>query len=211
MKFGLFHHSRSITDSAFTLIELLIVVAIIGILAAIAVPNFLNAQIRAKVARCLGDLRSIQTALEMYRTDNNVYMMGPAGLNETIGSNFEGDRVWRQLTTPIAYLPSFLRDPFSPTDIENNPGAADRFFPLRLYQYRNIREDLKYGYQDDPDPRGEWVSRTCGPDGWFISSPSRLYRDMAYSSSNGVLSVGDIIVSNLGILGESYQGRDGTL
>ena len=198
-------------SDAFTLIELLIVVAIIGILAAIAVPNFLNAQIRAKVARALGDMRSIQTALEMYRTDSNVYMMGPSGLNETIGSNFEGDRVWRQLTTPIAYLPGFLRDPFSPADITNNPGAAGRFFPLRLYQYRNIREDLKYGYQGDPDPRGEWVARTGGPDGWFITSPSRLYRDMAYSATNGIRSVGDIIVSNLGILGETYQGRDGRI
>jgi len=198
-------------QTAFTLIELLIVVAIIGILAAIAVPNFLNAQIRAKIARAKGDLRSVQTALEMYRVDNNVYMMGPSGLAETIGSNFEGDRVWRQLTTPIAYLPGFLRDPFSPRDVENNPGAAGRFFPLRLYQYRNISEDLKYGYQGDPDPRGIWVSRTSGPDGWFISSPSRLYRDMAYSSTNGLNSVGDIIVCNLGILGESYQGRDGNL
>ena len=196
---------------AFTLIELLIVVAIIGILAAIAIPNFLNAQIRAKVSRALGDLKSIQTALEMYRLDNNVYMMGPSGLAETIGTDFQGDRVWRQLTTPIAYMSGFLRDPFSPLDLTDNPGAADRFFPLRLYQYRNIREDFRYGAQGDPDPRGEWVSRTAGPDGWFIASPSRLYRGMAYSATNGLLSVGDIIVSNLGILGETYQGRDGNI
>ena len=57
----------------FTLIELLIVVAIIAILAAIAVPNFLEAQTRAKVARCKTDMRTVVTALESYHIDNNKY------------------------------------------------------------------------------------------------------------------------------------------
>ena len=67
---------------AFTLIELLIVVAIIGILAAMAVPNFLNAQVRAKIGRVYADLRSIQTALEMYTIDNNRPIMDPLELSQ---------------------------------------------------------------------------------------------------------------------------------
>ena len=59
--------------TGFTLIELLIVVAIIAILAAIAVPNFLEAQIRSKVSRVKTDHRSIATALESYYIDNNQY------------------------------------------------------------------------------------------------------------------------------------------
>ncbi len=50
----------------FTLIEILIVVAIIAILAAIAVPNFLEAQVRSKVSRTKSDMRSVATALESY-------------------------------------------------------------------------------------------------------------------------------------------------
>ena len=56
---------------AFTLIELLIVVAIIAILAAIAVPNFLEAQTRAKVSRVQSDLRTLATGIESYTVDNN--------------------------------------------------------------------------------------------------------------------------------------------
>ena len=57
----------------FTLIELLIVVAIIGIIAAIAIPNLLNAIDRGKQKRTMADLRSIGTAVESYAVDNNVY------------------------------------------------------------------------------------------------------------------------------------------
>ena len=61
------------SKKGFTLIELLIVVAIIAILAAIAVPNFLEAQVRAKVSRAHSDMRSLATAIEAFRVDVNEY------------------------------------------------------------------------------------------------------------------------------------------
>ncbi len=60
-------------SKGFTLIELLIVVAIIGIIAAIAIPNLLNAIDRGKQKRSMADMRSIGTAVEAYAVDNNVY------------------------------------------------------------------------------------------------------------------------------------------
>ena len=60
-------------SKGFTLIELLIVVAIIGIIAAIAIPNLLNAIDRGKQKRTMADMRSIGTAVESYAVDNNVY------------------------------------------------------------------------------------------------------------------------------------------
>ena len=61
----------SIMKRGFTLIELLIVVAIIAILAAIAVPNFLEAQTRAKITRVKSDLRTLATGVESYMVDHN--------------------------------------------------------------------------------------------------------------------------------------------
>ena len=70
-------------EKGFTLIELLIVVAIIGIIAAIAIPNLLNAIDRGKQKRTMADMRSIGTAIESYAVDNNFYPKGmtnaPAG------------------------------------------------------------------------------------------------------------------------------------
>jgi len=60
-------------NAGFTLIELLIVVAIIGLIAAIAIPNLLNAIHRARQRRSMGDIRTIGTALAMYQRDNAMY------------------------------------------------------------------------------------------------------------------------------------------
>ncbi len=61
------------SDNGFTLIELLIVVAIIGIIAAIAIPNLLNAVQRDKQKRTMSDIRAVAVAVELYQTDQNSY------------------------------------------------------------------------------------------------------------------------------------------
>ena len=72
-------------------------VAIIGILAAIAVPNFLNAQVRAGVSRVKADFKAISTAMELYYLDNNDYPPDVTGPNDETLS-------YRVLTSPIAYV-----------------------------------------------------------------------------------------------------------
>lgn len=100
--------------NGFTLIELLIVVAIIAILAAIAVPNFLEAQTRSKVSRTKADMRSMKTAYEAYFVDNNRYPEGRDCNNVFAPGWPEGPVKNRAilLTTPIAYITSIPDDPW---------------------------------------------------------------------------------------------------
>ena len=111
-------------NKGFTLIELLIVVAIIAILAAIAVPNFLEAQTRSKVSRTQSDLRTMSLALEAYFVDNNGYTrdsdssldfidVGPDALDPSSSRFGWCANGALTLTTPIAYMTSLLSDPFA--------------------------------------------------------------------------------------------------
>ena len=90
----------------FTLIELLIVVAIIAILAAIAVPNFLEAQTRSKISRAKADIRSMVTATEAYRTDHNAYLNIQTVTSLSDYSWTHEVNSLSSLTTPVGYMTS---------------------------------------------------------------------------------------------------------
>lgn len=113
---------------AFTLIELLIVVAIIAILAAIAVPNFLEAQVRAKTSRAKSDIRALITGVTAYGVDANRYPDLPdqvvAALPVPARIGIPYSRMTLPLlSTPVAYMTNgLLTDPFAVGS------AATRFY-----------------------------------------------------------------------------------
>jgi len=169
---------------AFTLIELLIVVAIIGILAAIAVPNFLNAQIRAKVSRVYSDMRALSNAIEMYKMDHNAvpFPILPAG---------NTDWYMRQIrmTTPIAYISSLPLDPFFLIENRYDQTRHDR---KGVYDYvGKAYAGAVWGFAvGSLAERADYFIRSPGPDGQ--SSPTPWTHDSVYNGSNGLKSFGDI-------------------
>jgi general secretion pathway protein G len=106
--------ASEILRPGFTLIELLIVVAIIAILAAIAVPNFLEAQTRAKISRVRADMRSVDTAMQAYIVDYNdePKVLNPNALPSGAYSDWWGF-VSDLLTTPVSFITSLPTHPFS--------------------------------------------------------------------------------------------------
>ncbi len=94
----------------FTLVELLIVIAIIGILAAIAIPNLLNAVQRGKQKRTMADMRALATAVEAYHVDNSMFPTASCvgGLYTSLGSALAESSFTNLTPTYIAQPP--LRD-----------------------------------------------------------------------------------------------------
>jgi len=196
----------------FTLIELLIVVAIIAILAAIAVPNFLEAQTRAKVSRAKADMRSIATALGAYRVDGNRYPPGYARqdgtLKNPIGTangidgvgNGVNPRIQRLawITTPVAYMTSIQNDPFSVSNTEPDP--LNKQFPVftywddRYFDARKANGTAPTDFIDFPSQIGvksEYALMSYGPDQIF--HPAAFFPNLRnYDATNGTVSAGDI-------------------
>jgi prepilin-type N-terminal cleavage/methylation domain-containing protein len=101
--------SKRPTRSGFTLVELLVVVAIILILVAIALPHFKSAIVRSQVARSAGEIRGIVFALEIYIADWNVY---PIDHHSDYPYTAPTDYGLTMLTTPFRYLTEWSYDPF---------------------------------------------------------------------------------------------------
>jgi type II secretion system protein G len=195
-----------IRQKGFTLIELLIVVAIIAILAMIAVPNFLEAQTRAKVTRVRTDFRNLLVAMEAYRVDNNNYP--PDG---NIGTSWYNDyRVQCMLTSPIAYITSVPVNPFF--DIrQSQSGGPGGQTGRGSYAFWGC--DRHYGAANgglDPDIRPIfWYMVSCGPNltnefggmwGRDIIGRTATYVNALYDPTNGTVSYGDLVATDRGLV-----------
>ena len=214
------------SEKGFTLIELLIVIAIIAILALIAVPNFLEAQTRAKVSRAMADMRSLATAMESMRLDRGVMLVdywdddqGAAwlaersralGLSVNIRGNDRGGTtgILVPLTTPIAYMAKIPEDTFAEANARY-PGLIEQdHLPPRTYLY--IDNDPAIPGHDDGGisrgtfQEGTWILISAGP------SMEYTHRDNyplvhLYDATNGTVSAGDIIYNSASQF-ERYPG-----
>lgn len=215
----------------FTLIELLIVVAIIGILAAIAVPNFLNAQNRAKVARCYADMKAIVTGVKMLQLDTNHLPIdgwdddtteGRDILKEVfngVGDFPEAQRTTMHylavLTSPISYMSSVPIDPFisKMTEISARGFGSgyttyiyadvDPRIPGRNQGIAAFNSPVAEQHGMRPLQTGEFGLLGLGPDGTAGSAAGiTTERGIPYNSSNGITSIGDIFMLSSGDLSD---------
>ena len=198
----------------FTLIELLIVVAIIGILAAIAVPNFLNAQIRAKVARVVSDMKALAVAEEQYRIDRGQYTFD--GDCNVGGAEYKS---YRPLTTPIAYISSIPIDEFNAKDPKFQNQQTIKAGLPSVFEYTSR---ISFGPNGTPNCKNstaiydmlgrvgtEYLMTSLGPDAdqdfpWGENDYYTLAQgkgDFIYAPSNGLTSSGNIFVLNSKIIG----------
>jgi len=189
-------------DKGFTLIELLIVVAIIAILVLIAVPNVLEAQVRAKVARVRADLRSVATAVEAYAADFGDYPRNWVGGEMTLTPD---------LSTPIAYLASAtIYDPFgayilrpSKSDVYGyhrilRLAEAQTFPPDSPWAPDATSVDSVFGNWGALRKYGQWLLHSIGPDRvWWLDENLWESHDILYDPTNGTVSFGNIVRTQL--------------
>lgn len=202
----------------FTLIELLIVVAIIAILAAIAVPNFLEAQTRAKNSKAVADMRTMVTALETYRIDTNAYPSDSGNGSSGIWRSYKGRdghsnppanfSIGYELTTPIAYLTSaeVLIDPYKRGKLDyykSTSRAGREYYFFMNIPLRRKMNGSPTAFKWVEDLGGMYVLACAGPDSWINNKPGQgeysqanyIPRTINYDPTNGTVSNGDVYTS----------------
>ncbi|CAN5492443.1 hypothetical protein BH09SUM1_BH09SUM1_00210 [soil metagenome] len=181
-------------SKAFTLIELLIVVAIIAILAAIAVPNFLEAQTRAKISRAQTDQRTIATALESYAVDNQKYPYYGNPRDYALASGEAVTFVPTRVTSPIAYITSLPPDIFQGKRLGLAPGQPTSYFYSNPYEVIYLGKfqaadhvQVHYTILTGSTRAVKWCVWTFGPD------LTDNHGVVLYDATNGTVSVGDMM------------------
>lgn len=115
----------AIRSAGFTLIEIMIVVIILGVLAALVVPNIMGRPDEARVAAAKADLRSVANALDLYRLDNFSYPSTDQGLEALVvqPSGVPEARNWN----PEGYLNKVPKDPWGTEYQYLSPGSQGKF------------------------------------------------------------------------------------
>jgi len=135
---------KGFAQAGFTLIEIMVVVVILGILAAIVAPNVISRIDDAAISRAKQDIRGIESALKLYYMDNSRYPSTDQGLEAlTTRPNDPTVRNWRG-----PYLDKLPRDPWNNTY---------RY----LYPGRNGELDV-FTYGADGQPGGEGINAEIG-------------------------------------------------
>jgi general secretion pathway protein G len=111
----------------FTLIEIMVVVIIIGLLAAVIVPSVINKVDEARVSKAKADIQSLETALTMYRLDNSKYPTTDQGLQALVVQPTDPSiRHWKQ----GGYLQRISKDPWGADYVYANPGSHGKDYDL---------------------------------------------------------------------------------
>lgn len=101
----------------FTLIEIMVVVVILGILAAFVVPNLMDQPIKAKITKANSDIGAIEAALDLYRLDNHRYPSTDEGLEALIDKPADAP-AWKE----GGYIKKLPNDPWGNPYQYLNPG-----------------------------------------------------------------------------------------
>ena len=121
-------HSKPRGMHGFTLIEIIVVVVIIGLLAAVIAPNIFGQVEEARVKKALSDIRAIESALNLYRLDNFNYPTTEQGIQALVTKPTGSPEAknWRK----GGYLPRMPLDPWGSEYQYTKPGASGAEFDL---------------------------------------------------------------------------------
>jgi general secretion pathway protein G len=112
-------------QGGFTLIEILVVVVILGILASIIIPKIMTRPEEAKRIKAKMDIKAIETALNLYRLDNDVYPSTEQGLEALVTKPTTGviPKNWKE----DGYLDKVPKDPWGNLYVYLSPGVNKEF------------------------------------------------------------------------------------